>query len=108
MEDPVKNDNDEVKYLKAQRRVREIRAFYNTIVTYVLVNILLVIINLITDRHHLWFYWVTLIWGFALIWQGFKIFAFGGTFLGKEWEERQVRNIMSKQDKTNNDELNKK
>jgi len=41
--------NDE-KYEKAKKRVEELKKFYGNLVTYVVINIMLVIINLVTKR----------------------------------------------------------
>jgi 2TM domain len=42
--------------------------------TYVAVNLLLVIINLLTTPHLLWFYWPLIGWGIGLIAHGATIY----------------------------------
>ena len=63
---------------------------------YVLVNIFLLLNNLLTDPSSLWFYWPLLGWGIGLAAHAFLVFAAGGT-LGKEWEERKIREIMEQE-----------
>jgi hypothetical protein len=47
--------NDE-RYEKAKKRVEELKKFYGNLVTYVAINIVLIIINLLTSPGTLWFY----------------------------------------------------
>ena len=88
--------NDE-KYEAAKARVKELRDFYRNLLTYVGVNILLIIINLITSPGSLWFYWVTIFWGIAILLHASKVFIIKGKYLGKEWEERKIKEIMEKE-----------
>jgi hypothetical protein len=44
------------KYEKAKKRVEELKKFYGNLVTYVVINIVLIIINLVTSPGKLWFY----------------------------------------------------
>ena len=84
------------KYEEAKRRVKELRDFYRNLLTYVVVNIVLIIINLITSPGTLWFYWVTVFWGIAILLHASKVFIIKGKYLGKEWEERKIKEIMEK------------
>ena len=88
--------NDE-KYEEAKRRVKELKGFYRNLVTYAAVNILLIIINLITSPGRLWFYWVTIFWGIGILLHASKVFILKGKFLGKEWEEKKIKEIMEKE-----------
>lgn len=92
-------DEDKERYLRARARVKRLKQFYKSILSFIFVNILLVIINLITNPHHLWFYWVTIIWGAVLIVQAFNIFTIRDVFLGDEWEEKKIRKLMEKDKK---------
>ena len=88
--------NDE-KYEEAKRRVKELKDFYRNLVTYAAINILLIIINLITSPGSLWFYWVTIFWGIAILLHASKVFILKGKFLGKEGEEKKIKEIMGKE-----------
>lgn len=86
-------------YKKARERVQELRAFYTHLITYIIVNIGLAIINLLTNPDELWFYWVTIFWGIGLLFHAVSVFIFGGRFLGREWEERKVQQLVEKEEK---------
>jgi hypothetical protein len=88
---------NDTKYEEAKRRVKELKDFYRNLLTYVGVNILLMIINFITSPESLWFYWVTIFWGIAIVLHAFKVFVLKGKFLGKEWEEKKIREMMGKE-----------
>ena len=88
--------NDE-KYEEAKKRVKELKDFYRNLITYVAVNILLIVINLITSSDSLWFYWVTIFWGIGIVLHASKVFILKGKFLGKEWEEKKIKEIMDKE-----------
>jgi len=88
--------NDE-KYEKAKTRVEELRGFYRNLLTYAGVNILLIIINLVTSPGSLWFYWVTIFWGIGIVLHASKVFILKDKFLGKEWEEKKIKEIMEKE-----------
>ena len=90
--------NDE-KHEETKRRVKALRDFYKNLVTYIGVNVLLIVINLITSPGSLWFYWVTIFWGIGIVIHGAKVFLFKDKFLGKEWEERKIKEILEKESK---------
>jgi len=54
--------NDE-SYERAKKRVKKIKGFYSNLITYLVVNLILLIINLVTSPDKLWFYWVAIFWG---------------------------------------------
>lgn len=84
------------KEQRARKRARKLRNFYSNVLTFIFVNILLLIINLIANPDHLWFYWVTFIWGAALLAQGFNTFTIKDRFLSEQWEEKKVQKLMEK------------
>ena len=90
--------NDE-KYEKAKKRVKELKDFYTNLLSYAAVNVLLIIINFVTSPSELWFYWVTIFWGIAVVLHASKVFVLKGKFLGEEWEERKTKEIMDKEEK---------
>jgi len=85
------------KYKKAKKRVEELKKFYRNLVTYTVINIILIIINLVTNPGSLWFYWVTIFWGAAILLHASKVFVLRGKFLGEEWEEKKIKEIMEKE-----------
>ncbi|MBL1221620.1 2TM domain-containing protein [Chryseobacterium sp. L7] len=76
-------------YRKASRRVKELKGFYGNLTSYCLVIPFLVVLNLITSPQHLWFYWPMLGWGVGIVAHGISVFG-----IGKEWEERKIRELM--------------
>ncbi|MCP4187915.1 MAG: 2TM domain-containing protein [Gammaproteobacteria bacterium] len=88
--------NDE-KYEAAKSRVKELKDFYRNLFTYAAVNIPLIIINLVTSPESLWFYWVTIFWGIGIVLHALKVFILDGKFLGKEWEEKKIKEMMEKE-----------
>ncbi|KPJ48407.1 histidine kinase [candidate division TA06 bacterium DG_26] len=87
--------NQEEKLKKAKARVEELRSFYMHLVVYIVVNLFLFLMNALTSPGKWWFYWPLFGWGIGLVVHGFTVFA-GGRILGREWEERKIREIMEK------------
>ncbi|CAA7386377.1 2TM domain-containing protein [Chryseobacterium fistulae] len=81
-------------YERASKRVKEIKGFYGNLTSYCLVIPFLFILNLITSPQHLWFYWPMLGWGIGII--AHAIHTFG---IGKDWEERKIKELMEKENK---------
>lgn len=50
---------EQTRYEEAKKRVEAIRGFYLHLVSYLVVNAALVIINLLTDPEYLWFVWLS-------------------------------------------------
>ena len=87
-------------YDQAKKRVKELKSFYSNLITYLVVNVILVIINLITSPGKLWFYWVTIFWGIGILFSASNTFLRKGRFLGKEWEDKKIKEIMDRKEKT--------
>ncbi|MFV5691856.1 2TM domain-containing protein [Flavobacterium sp. LT1R49] len=90
------NNQNEERYYKAKKRVEEIKGFYGNLVAYIVVNIGLVVINLLTSPGHLWFYWPMLGWGIGVVFHGMKVFNYM-PFIGKDWEEKKIKEFMDKE-----------
>jgi hypothetical protein len=91
--------NDE-SYEKARKRVKEIKGFYFNLITYLVVNLVLLIINLVTRPHHLWFYWVAIFWGIGILFNAANVFLRKGRFMGSEWEEKKIKKMMDREEKS--------
>ena len=97
--------NQSEKYLKAQKRVEDIKQFYKHLVVYLLVNLFFIgrriykdIIygDSITDAffnldNYRFFFW----WGGILIFHGISTFGIPNLF-SKNWEERKINEYMDK------------
>jgi hypothetical protein len=89
---------DSEQYQQARARVQQLRGLYLHAGVFVLVNLCLLLLNLITNAQSLWFYWPLIGWGIGLTAHAFVVLWFGGV-LGKEWEERKIREIMERDTK---------
>ena len=85
--------DEEESYKRAKKRVGELREFHEHLIAYVIVNLMLVTINLVTSPDKLWFYWVTIFWGFGVIWHAISVYC----KRGKNWEEKKIKEIMEKE-----------
>lgn len=90
-------DEDE-RYQRAKKRVEELKSFYIHFFVYIVVNLGLFCINMLTSPGVLWFYWPLFGWGIGIIVHALVVFGFGGLF-GKEWEERKIEEIIEKEKK---------
>ena len=88
---------EDKRHEKAKARAGQLRAFYTNLITYVLINIVLFIINWVTTPGYWWFYWVTIFWGIAVLIHGVTVFTMKGNLLGEEWEEKKAKEIEEKQ-----------
>jgi 2TM domain len=84
---------EEERYYEAKKRVEEIKGFYGNLMSYIVVNIGLLILNLVTSPKYLWFFWPMLGWGIGVLFHGMKVFNFM-PFLGKDWEEQKIKQFM--------------
>ncbi len=86
----------EEKYVRAKKRVTEIKAFYTHVATYAAVIILLFFIDILTGKG-LWFYWPLLGWGIAIVAHALNLFGIAGV-LGSDWEKKKIQEEMNKLD----------
>lgn len=85
-------------YARSRRRIEEIRGFYEHLVIYIAVNLILFGINMLFSPDSLWFFWVTFFWGIGLVIHGFSVYVEGWIF-GREWEERKIREYMEREER---------
>ena len=91
-----KEFQEEERYYKARKKVEEIKGFYGNLTSYVVVNIGLMILNLVTSPEYLWFFWPLLGWGIGVAINRMVIFNYM-PFLGKDWEEQKIKEFMEKE-----------
>ncbi|MBL4745067.1 MAG: 2TM domain-containing protein [Flavobacteriaceae bacterium] len=94
---------EEEKYLRAKKKVKEIKGFYIHLSVYLAVNGFVFISKLVEEgsirflwereSYGLWFFW-----GIGLFFHGFGVFGMD-FLLGKKWEENKIKEIMNR-DKT--------
>jgi len=95
------NMNRETKYLRAKDRVDQLKKFYGNLTSYIFFIIALGALNYwINEWSYMWFLWAAFGWGIGIFFHAMKTFNFF-PFLGKDWEERKMKEFM-------NEENNKK
>jgi len=91
----VLNKEDENKaYLRAQKRVKEIKSFYANLISYCIIIPFLIFVNLYTQNKYHWFWWPLLGWGIGVASHAFQVFG-----IGQSWQEKKIQEIMDKQKK---------
>ncbi|QED37503.1 2TM domain-containing protein [Antarcticibacterium arcticum] len=95
-----RNYQEDPGYKAAQKRVKDIKGFYVHLIVYLFVNVFLILANTEFTKFGNWNlemsnFYTALFWGIGLAahWAG----VFGpGLFLGKNWEERKIKELMEK------------
>jgi hypothetical protein len=85
--------DQEIRYRNAKKRVEALKEFYVHLTVYVLVNLLLFTINMLTSPHSLWFFWPLLGWGIAVVLHALRVFGLGHRLVAG-WEERKINELM--------------
>ena|SRR6476469_604877 len=83
-------------YIKYQKKVRKIRSFYVSLMSYCIVIPILAFVNLKYFPGFYWFIFSAVGWGIGLTVQGISAFGIS-PFLSKSWEERKIREILEKE-----------
>ena len=86
-------------YLRAQKKVEDIKGFYGNLASYVVVIIALGIMNIMTTPQYLWFLWPAFGWGIGVLVHGVAVFNYM-PFLSSDWEEKKINQLLEKQDKS--------
>jgi hypothetical protein len=82
-----------VSYPNAKKRVVELKGFYTHLTVYLLVNLFLFALNMLTSPDRLWFFWPLLGWGIAVALHALRALG-SGRQLGAEWQERKINEWM--------------
>jgi hypothetical protein len=91
-----KRDN---KYFKAKERVAQIKKFYSSLMFYIIFIAMLAGINYyVNGLRSPWFLWAAFGWGIGIFFQAMKAFKWM-PFIGKDWEERKMKEFMEKDEK---------
>jgi hypothetical protein len=95
------NYAEEERYYQAQKRVKEIRKFYEHLTVYLLCNPIVIVVNLMTSPGFLYFWFSLLGWGLAIVLHGLKAFDYA-PFFNKKWEEQKIKEFMGKEEQSRN------
>jgi len=90
-------ENQDVKYMEAKRKVKEMKGFYIHLFVYVIVNLFLISRNVqqgdnLNDLDN---YWTAIFWGIGVLVHAIRVFV-PNVILGRDWEERKTRELMDK------------
>ena len=88
----MENFEKENSYLRAKKRVEELRGFYGNLTAYIIVMPVLVWLNYITTDFP-WVIFPAVGWGLGVILNGMCAYGYN-PILGKNWEERKIRQFM--------------
>ena len=88
--------NEREAYNRAKKRVKEIKSFYYHLTCYCTIMPIIIFTNLAFDPQFHWFWFSLLGWGTGLLIHGMTAFN-RIPFLGKDWEERKMREFMDKE-----------
>lgn len=87
--------NQQQNYLKAKKRVDEIKGFYIHLLVFVLVIPIIILVNL-TFVPQFYFFWFALLgWGIGISLHWLGVFGFKLLGFGKDWEERKIKELMN-------------
>lgn len=91
-------DKKEIAYEFAKKRVEKEKGFYNHLVIFIVINILILLINsnfdFSNERWLEWNFYVTpFFWGIGLLIHGLKTFN-RNLFFSKDWEDRKIEKFM--------------
>lgn len=92
--EPENRDN---KYLKAKKRVMELKEFYISLTSYVVFITALAALNYYTNQwRNAWFLWAAFGWGIGIVFHALKVFGRASMF-GKNWEEQKIKQFMEEE-----------
>ena len=84
--------NTESAYLRAKKRVDDLKGFYSNLISYCIIIPFLIGVNYYTGWGYKWFWFPMFGWGIGVAFHAFGVFGFG-----KDWEQKQIKNHMDKE-----------
>jgi cell division protein FtsW (lipid II flippase) len=87
--------SEEANMIVAKMRIEEIKSFYVHAGIYVVVNILLILINVLSEDEVWWSLWTVLGWGLGLLIHSMCVFGPVSMIMMK-WEQRKIAQLMHK------------
>jgi len=86
----------QASFLEAQKKMEDIKGFYGNLIAYIVFTVGLATLNLLTSPEYLWFLYPAVGWGFGVAVHGMAVYN-AVPFLGRDWEERKIRQIMERE-----------
>ncbi len=85
-------------YVRARKRVEELKGFYYSLISYfIVIPFLIFIWYRFTPYTIQWFWFPMVGWGLSNIFQAYRVFVDNGA-LGAKWEERKIQEYMRKEE----------
>lgn len=81
--------NQSEKYIRAKKRVDELKGFYYGLASYCVVIPFLIFVNYRTNWDHQWFWYPMFGWGLGVFIQGVRLLGFN-----RGWEQKKVKQFM--------------
>jgi hypothetical protein len=78
---------EEEIYQVARKRVEEKKGFYTHLASYIVVNVMLIVIWALTGHAYPWFVWPLAGWGIGIIFHFLSVFGFNK---GTAWESKEI------------------
>ena len=91
-----RDDLENSKYVRAVKRVEKLKEFYQNLASYCIVIPFLIFINLRFSPGFYWFWFPMFGWGIGLTFHFLEVNNYN-VFLGKNWEEKKIEELMKKQ-----------
>ena len=88
---------EQLAYEKATKRVKELKDFYGNLISYCVFIPFLFFINWRTSPNYYWAFWPMFGWGIGVAMHALKTFG-----IGKDWEEKQIKKYLEKEEKDTN------
>ena len=90
------DDLENRKYVRALEKVEKLKEFYQNLASYCIVIPFLIFINLRFSPGFYWFWFPMFGWGIGLTFHFLEVNNYT-VFLGKNWEEKKIEELMKKQ-----------
>ena len=85
----------EQRYLKAQKRVKDIKGFYTHLTVYCIIIPVIIFMNLKFEPHFHWFWFSVIGWGSGLFIHWLTVFGLRLLGIGKNWEKKKIKEFMN-------------
>ena len=89
----------EEAYIRARKRLDNLKGFYWHLASYIVVNIFIITVIAVNSNGSIWHFGTfatAFFWGIGLLFHFLGVF--GPNFIfGKNWEERKIKEIMDKE-----------
>ncbi|MGB0891403.1 MAG: 2TM domain-containing protein [Flavobacteriaceae bacterium] len=106
----MNSDNylQEQKYLRAKKRVEDLKGFYTHLAVYVAVNLFISITRIVQESKDgftiaetlsdFGTFAIWIFWGIGVLFHGLKTFGFN-FLMGKDWEERKIKEYLKEKNR---------